>query len=451
MKTWRILSILILCLLVAGLTACNSGSQQEITQQMVEVKRGDLAIIVNGGGNIEVGEKANLTFGVSGRIDEILVEEGDPVNKGDILAGLDTEALELALTQAQLGRIQAQTGITQAQLGIAQAQLGVTQAEAALRTARFNLDRMEDVDEAQDAVTDAEYDVKIAQARLKESLESPLGGDPSYWLNQVQLSQARLAEAQQELADLLADPDYASLIVDNLVIKKLQVKAAEESLEVARQSLEQAMQAVEQAEQALEQAGQAVKYARKQLDDATITATFDGIIAGVSADAGDTVSSATSIVYLIDPNSMQLKVEVDEIDIPLIKLHQKVKISVDALPDRQFEGEIALIGLLPKMEAGIVSYEVTISLPASDDPVLKIGMSATADIIAEHRENVLLVPSKAVTEDNQGNTAVQIMIDGQPQTNMVVTGISDVIQTEIISGLQEGDIIVMETHNRGQN
>jgi RND family efflux transporter MFP subunit len=197
-------------------------------------------------------------------------------------------------------------------------------------------------------------------------------------------------------------------------------------------------------------AEQAVENAQKQLENATITAPFDGTVALVAAKEEDTILTTTPIIHLVDFASMQLRVDIDEIDVPLVNPGQKTKITVDALPERQFEGEVTFISLLPKIEAGIVSYEATIALPAPG-AVLKIGMSATADIIAEHHENVLIVPSQAVDEDEQGNTSVRIVVDGEVQERPVVTGISDGFQTEIVSGLQEGDMILLETRTGGQS
>jgi len=453
-KSWRIVAVLLLILVLAGSMACRpfgGGEGEEVAQQPDRVVRGDLVVSVSGAGNIDVSNEAELTFGVGGKIDKIYVKEGDSVSKGDVQARLDTGALELALTQAQVALTKQQVAVTQAQLGVTQAQLAVTQAEVALETAKFNLDRMADVAEARDDIEDAEYELKVAQAKWKEAIR---WGDDyiiNYWKNEVVIAQVKLAQAQLDLAEILADPDYASLVVDEVVIKQLQVKAAEQSLEAARQSLEQAQQSVEVAKQSLEQDRQSVEQAQKQLDEATIIVPFGGTIVEVNASEGDTVLATKIIIRLIDLTSMELKVDIDEIDIPVVKPGQRAIIDVDALPDFQFEGEVTSIGLLPTVEAGIVSYEVTIGLDVSDDSGLRVGMSATADIIIDKRSNVLLVPGRAVTQDNQGNSVVMVMIGEQIQPRVVVLGITDGIQIEVVEGLQEGDVVVLGTQARPQS
>ena len=142
---------------------------------------------------------------------------------------------------------------------------------------------------------------------------------------------------------------------------------------------------------------------------------------------------------------MELKVEVDEIDIADVKPGQRALIEVDALPDLQLEGEVTSISTLSIETGGLVLYEVTISLNASPDSGLKIGMSVIADIIINERNNVLLVPDRAISQDSQGDPIVKVMANEEIEERSVVLGISDGFDTEIVDGLNEGDIVVVET------
>lgn len=342
MKSWRIITVLLLCLALASSTACNLfGDDEETTWQLVEVVRGDLTVSVSGSGNLDVSNEVKLPFGIGGKVDKMDVEENDEVSKGDVLAELDTGALELALTQAQLA---------------------LAQAQAALNEGRYDVDYL---------------------GRRHAPLE------------------------QQRIA-------------------KLQVKAAEVQLEAAEQS---------------------VAEAEKQLGWTTITAPFDGIVVSVDADEGDTVLATETIIHLIDPATIELNAEVDEIDIPEVKLNQRAIIEVDALPDIQLEGWVISICPLSTEEGGVVVYEVKIGFNALGDFELKIGMSATADIIIQQRSNVLLVPNRAIKQDSQDNLVVEIMVNEESeerQERPVITGISDGYQTEIVSGLQERDVVVIE-------
>jgi len=410
MKDWRIITVLLLCLVLASSTACNpfgGSSKEKANQQLVEVVRGDLTISVSGAGNIAVANEARLTFDTSGKVDKIYIKEGDKVSEGDELAKLDTDALELALAQSQVTYLQAKVTIDQAQVAVDQAratrdqaqatrdQAEATQdqAKAALEQAEYDLDQDEQKDPPdKDKIDVDELEVKAAESQLK-ACESNLVAAESL---------LAAAELQVEIAEL-------------------QVGVAEPQLVVAEQG---------------------VTLAQKQLDEATITAPFDGTVASIGVDEGDTVSATTTIVHLIDLNSMELTVEVDEIDIPSVRQEQKAVIDVDALPELQLKGKVTSISLLPKVEAGVVVYEVKIGLDATQELGLKVGMSATADIIIDERNNVLLVPNRAIRLDSQGNTVVDLMVDEQIEERPVVTGISDGFQTEIIDGLKEGESVV---------
>ncbi len=372
MRRWRTMVVLLLCLALAGSIACNpfAGDEEETTLQLVEVVRGDLTVSVSGSGNIDISNEAELTFGVGGNVDKIYVEEDDEVSKGDVLAQLDTGALELVLAEAQSA--------------LAQAKAAQAQAEAAQAQAKADLDG-------------AEYDLYILKKR------------------HVSYEQQRIA--------------------------KLQISATELQIEVTELQIEAAELQIEAAEQAIAEA-------QKQLDWATITAPFDGTITSVNVDEGDTVLATEIIVHLIDLTSMELIAEVDEIDIPGVEVGQRVIIEVDALPDLLVEGEVTFISSLAEEEAGVVLYEVKIDFAVPEGSGFRVGMSATVDIVIDERSGVLLVPDRAIKQDSEGNPMVKVMVNEEIEERPVVTGISDGYQTEIVDGLQEGDVVVVERRAR---
>ncbi len=390
MKNWQTVAVLFLCLVLAGTVSCACEGIEEVSWQETEVVLGDLNISVSASGNIVASNEASLVFSTSGKVDKLYVEEGDRVSQDDALAQLDTGPLELALAQAQ----------------------------AALAQAEYNLDKTEnpfskkEIRDARDEVHDAEDYLNYAKAMLAQAYLDNDEAAISQWEAEVYLAQINLDIAEEKLDAMIVDADD-----DEIEILEMQVDTAE----------------------------QALAEAQKQLDEATITAPFDGLVASVYVEEEDIILAATPIVYLIDLTSMELNAEVDEIDIPDVKLGQRVIIEVDALPDETLEGVVTLVGSLPIVEAGLVLYETKISFDVPQDLELKAGMSATADIIIHERSNVLLVPDRAVTKDSQGNPMVWVMVDEQIQEQSVVVGISDGYQTEIVSGLEEGDVVVVET------
>ncbi len=390
MKSWRIIAILLLCLVLAGGGACQD-EPEEAEWQLVEVVRGDLTVIVSGSGNISVSQDASLAFGTGGKVDKVYVEEGDKVSSGDVLAKLDTSVLELALAQAEL----------------------------TLSTAEYNLDKAQqiytrpDLNAARAAVSNARSYLRYAELVLATEANSL--EQIEFWENEVYQAEVNLAAAEQRLEEMLAGGESAEV-----ALRRLEVEAARKALEQAQ----------------------------KELDEATITAPFDGLVGAIYVKEGDIIPpptmAPTVAIYFITPTSMELSAEIDEIDIAEVRVGQRAIIEVDALPALQLEGTVNLISPVPIIEAGLVLYEVEIGLAIPPDSKVRVGMSATADIIVQQRENALLVPDRAIGHDSQGNPMVRVKLDGQIEERPVVTGISDGFQTEILDGLGEGEIVVVE-------
>jgi HlyD family secretion protein len=429
MKKLIITSVLLLCLVMTGVTACGSlGGGSDTAGQAVKVERGDLEVTVSGSGNIEVFKDSKLTFGIGGRIEEITVEEGDRVSKGDVIARLETGALELAVAQAEVA-------LSQAQNSVKQAESAITQAQLSLDMANYNLDKAEDtykwpeLEVQYTNVEQARLAVENTQNRISAALAANPSADTTSLQSLLANAQANLVQEEIKLKAMLSGDDK-----EEVAMKKLQVQIAEEGLALAEQSLEVAKKSPELAELSLAQV-------RKQLADATIAAPFDGIVATVYAEEKDTVSTVNPIVYLIDTSKMELKVDVDEIDVADVKIGQRAKIEVDALPDLELEGEVSFISQLPREEGGVIIYEVKVRFDALADSGLKGGMSASTDIVVKERAGVLLVPNRVIGHNAEGESVVEVVSGDKTVERVVTTGMTDGFDTEIVSGLEEGELL----------
>jgi RND family efflux transporter MFP subunit len=480
MIRWKIIGISLVLLVLAGSAACNpfGGDEEEVSQQLVEVVRGDLTITVSGSGNVKASREARLSFGSGGRVAQILVKEGDWVSQGEVLAKLDTKSLELAKTQAEVALSQAEVALSQAKLTQQTAEfelettldkkdsleLALLNAQIALKTAKYNLDVAKDVyrwPEVEEAQAEVDKAKSLVQYAIDGLANATTDAERATWSNFLARAQANLDAVEAKLKAQLAGYD-----TEEVAIKKMEVQAAEMAVAQAQKNLDQlaeeialkelkveaAKLSVAQAQHSVELAQKSLEEAQRQLDEAVLTAPFAGVIAGVYVKEGDLIPTPTMapkpIIYLIDPAQMELIIELDEIDVPEVKLGQEAVISIDALPDKEFIGKITAIFPLPIEEGGVVLYNVKINFDVSEHSPVKIGMSATADIIIDKRSNVLLVPDRAIQKDSQGNPVVKVMINGQIQERQVVTGISDGLKTEILSGLREGEVVVIETKTK---
>jgi HlyD family secretion protein len=467
----KIYTGIILTILLAGLlgtTAC-SGTTSGLTQQQVAVTSGNLTLSVSGNGKIATSREARLTFGSAGKVSKIVVKEGDKVKTGDVLAKLDTHSLDLALKQAQMSLTQAEGTLMQAQLAQRNAEntlenlknsgnstkLALLNAQIARDTAQINLNA---------GITAVDYTAVAASLNEAKTwyeyvqrMSQQTTGNVDTWILAFDRAKEQLATAQAAYDNALAgyDTNQVNLKKEQLAAAELSVVLAQKNIDdlgknVALQEMQVAStaQTVKQAQQAVDLANQALVDAQKQLDEATIVAPFDGVIASVLAKEGDNVASPslspTPIINIVNPDFLELVIEVDEIDIPSVKLAQEAAVKVDALPDNVFKGKVTAVYPVPVEVGGIVLYEVKISLDVPDGSGIMVGMSASADIVSAKHENVLIVPSRAVTKNSRGQSVVKVKSDIQIQERVVVVGLDDGIKAEIVSGLKEGETVVVE-------
>ena len=396
------------CLVLVSLSAC--GQTVEVERQLVKVTRGDLVLSISADGNLSLPRDRKLTFGITGTVAKINVEEGDRVTKGQVLASLDTTSLELVVRTAEVDLETATNSYRKLTYpyDFRTWTLDVPTSMAFIGSAQQKLDEALKVTQ------------ELGVSREQYSWEQ-------YWdiFNRLKQAQDDLVKAREQLIRGYGQDVFASGILRMTDIWTL--KAAELGMEKAQLTLDKA---------------------KDEREKAVMVAPFDGVIATVDIKEGDSLSAmdyaTRTIIELIDPNIMELNAEVDEIDIPGVRLGQRAIISVDALPTLQLEGKVTSIYSLPTEEAGVIFYKVKLSFDVPEGSGLLSGMSATADIIISKRSDVLLVPSRAVEQDSSGNPVVKVMVNEQIEERPVVIGVSDGYQTEIVGGLSAGDVVVIE-------
>lgn len=402
------LVLVLACLVLVSFTAC--GQAEEVEQQFVDVTRGDLVLSVSADGNLSLLRHQKLTFGIIGTVAKVNVEEGDRVTEGQVLASLDTTPLELAIRTAKIDLEMATDEYRKLTYPYTYSTFAL---DVPASVARIG-DAQRELDEALEVMQE------LGLSREQYSWEQ-------YWNVWHRLKQAQddLVKARENLIR-----GYGQDVVASGILRPTDfwtLRAAQLQMEKAQLALDKAS---------------------NDLEKTVIVAPFDGVIAVADVKEGDELSSmdytARTIFEVIDPTAMELKADADEIDIPEVRLWQKAIISVDALPALQLEGRVTNIYPLPFEESGLILYKVKISFDVPEGSGLKAGMSATADIILSKRSNVLLVPSRAIGQDSSGNPIVKVMVDEQIEERSVVIGISDDYQTEIVAGLNEGEVVVVE-------
>jgi HlyD family secretion protein len=386
-------------MVVATLSGCSGRGDALPTSR---VTRSDLTVEVSVSGNLDAPENRTVSFSVPGTVEAVLFERGDTVNQGDVLARLDARDLQrnvdLARTQVEQARIQHNIADQQLRATIYPNYYG-------------------------------SYVIDVPGVWM--ALDSATGR-----VNQAQslLDRGETTEANVVLGSLLEDIDRAR---ESSVARDWELPIQIRVMEYQRELASTAVTAAELNFQA----------AQDMLEDATITAPDSGVVAAVNVKEGDVLTAANLAVpafQVIDPSNLEMTGLIDEIDVADIMLGQAARITLDALPDIEVEGVVTFISDAALIQAGVVLYRTTISL-ISPDPRVKDGMSATADIIIDTRPDVLVLPNTAVFADESGQSVAYLVgSDGTPAARQITTGLRSGRLVEIVSGLQDGDVVSLQ-------
>jgi HlyD family secretion protein len=392
-RLWLWISLVVLVVLVgagAGIAHLASGSGID-PNKIAKVSRGDVARSVVATGKITPITQVEVKSKASGIVEKLYVDINNVVHKGQPLAQLDEQ------------EISDQVAAQRAQLGAAQA--NVTNFEAALD---------------QDKVNAAAPDLPMYKVTLDRNTEM---------VKQGLVPQQNLDNANRDYLAALTkrDSSKAQIGVDNAKLK-------------------QALAQVSQSEASLKQL-------EEQLGYTTIVAPMDGVVLSRDVEIGDAVSSilvlgstATLVMTVGDTTEVYVKGKVDEADIAHVYMGQPARIKVESFRDRYFQGKVTKISPMGVEKDNVTTFEVRVSInnPGGE---LKAQMTANAEILLDEHKNVLTVPENAVVYDNQKNTTVEIPDKKEKEGKRkipVKVGLSNGSVTEILSGLKEGDQVVLQ-------
>jgi len=210
-------------------------------------------------------------------------------------------------------------------------------------------------------------------------------------------------------------------------------------------------------ELAIQQKKDALSLAQKDLENSSVYSPFEAVVSEVKLKKGDSVSKGAIIANIITEQKTA-EISFNEIDVAKVEAGQKATLAFDALPDLTISGKVIEIDTIGTVAQGVVSYGVKIAFDIQDDSI-KDGMSVTADIVIESKIDVLVLPNSAIK--SQGTSyyvelaevseemkqqllanASGAILPQAPKMQVVEIGLSNDLSTEIISGLEEGDIII---------
>jgi HlyD family secretion protein len=388
---WISVVVAIVLLIGGGVIAATRGGTKIDPTKLQKVERGDLAKSVVATGKVEPITKVEVKSKASGIVKKLLVDYGDRVKKGQALAQLDKVEIEAQVEQSRAA-LQA--------------------AQASMSSAQADYERSK---------VDAEGpDVPL----LKRAYERSIG-----MAKEGVVSTSALEDAQRNYEMSLNKQNVAKAQVTVLKSKIAQA----------------------QAQVAEDQAN--LKQLEEQLSYTDIVSPIDGVVLSRNVEMGDAVSSilvlgssATLVMTLGDTSQVYVKGKVDESDIGKVYLEQPARIKVESFKDKTFNGVVTKISPMGVEKDNVTTFEVRVSINNATGE-LKAEMTANAEVILEEHKNVLQIPEGAIIYDKDKKASVEIpdksAKDGKKKLAVNI-GISNGAKTEVLSGLKEGDQVVLQ-------
>ncbi len=428
----------------------------EVTEQAImtaQVARGDLIISVSGSGVLYPAAERELGFEtesgdeVAGYVDEVLVEIGDRVQEGDLLAQLETDDLELDVAEAEINLREAQLDLADAtesasDAELASAQAAVQSAQSSLTVARYNYESAQN--------SDLDADVRARQIEFQWYADQQLNAEDN-GADQSKLEKTwnERATAEYRFNQALNEAKMEELEAWNGVDQaQNQVLQAQENLELLES--EPATDTVKRAELSVDRAELTLDEARDALDAANLRAPFDGVIVDVAAIPGEKVGTE-AIITIADLDNPQVEFWVEESDAGSVvgstgspqAVGNRVEIEFEGLPNQTFTGTVTRIDPALVTVNNTLAVQAWASLDLSSQQVTLLGeMNADIEVISAEALDVVLAPVQALRELGDGQYAVFVVQpDGELAMRPVEVGLQDPVNAEIISGLEAGEVV----------
>lgn len=358
------------------------------TPQTVSVMSCDVEQTVTAPGNLVNVNQADVQMPATGRLSAVNVRVGDSVRKGQVLAELDP----VTTTQAQLNLLEAQEELEK------------------LQKRRTALDYPRATD---DFIKDLRKQLKAAKQSVSELNDASRGAEDPMLRSQLLANLATAKENQKSLESKLNW--YTSNPTESEII------AADSELALA---------------QAKHDAAKAV------LESLQIKSPITGIVFEVEAEAGQTYQAETALFQIGDPKALEVIANVTEEDYPIISVGQAVEVYFDARPEVTVQGKIDRI--IPKrIEGDRPRYNIYITLNEVPDG-LADGMTSDAAITIEKRTGVLCLPRSVVRASGVDEVSLKVWANQDTETRTVMIGLRGDSDVEILSGLSEGEQVIIQ-------
>lgn len=501
--------IVVIALIGGGYYFIKSRSTTPARYILSTIEKGALVVSVDGSGQVAASNQIDLKPKVSGDITYVGVKAGQAVKKWDLIASVDSRSAKISLENAQIALaklvkaptaltlLQKQNAVTEAQNTLAKSYeeswntiasamldlppitdglsdlyseyLGSSRIYSLSSTARDRINIGEQLYyAAKKSLTDT---TKVYKTMSRESSSADIESMTAKTYDTVKALADAVKTAQTNvdyMANYFDEKSGSSVTVINSDLNSWtsDINGYINSLLADQNTIVNTKHSIEQNQQSLTDLNQgadaldirsaelAVQDRQNTYDNYFIRAPFDGTVASLTAKVGESAGSSVGTLITTDKIA---EISMNEVDVAKIKLGGKAELTFDAVPGLTIPGDVTEIDSIGTVSQGVVTYQVKVNFASGDDRV-KPGMSVSASIITDSKPDVLVVPSGAIK--TKGRTSYVEIFDvvptGQagvigvtssvlPRQQIVTVGLSNDTQTEITSGLKEGDKIVART------
>ncbi len=451
-----IIALAIVSITSLTLYSCNNTADILKSQGTFEVTRGDIVQTISTSGYVDSSDRNDYSPAVSGEVLYSL-RQGDIFNKGDILLEIDNSQQQLLIAQAEENLNSARNSLDTARINYQQAldsnhiaiQLSETSAMQSELSARNAFTALENANNMADKSKES---ARVALENAEKLLQEAKG-ETLIVISDTQLAQyeANVESARASYESAKAQGTSSSKSAEGSYDQSLLNQSTTywsnlSSTRSARTQIDLAAKNIALAESQLKLSEINLEMAKLDLDNNIIYASYDGMVFSSTYKEGQYASPGMSAISVIN-NDFVIKADINEIDVVNIKEGQDVDITLDAYYENKFSGEITGISPISTNIGGVVSFELTVTPESENAPRLLYGLSASLDITTSAVEDVLYVPVQSVYEED-GNTYIDLVTeDGNIEKRQITTGASNYDFVEIISGLSEGDVILVSPIN----
>jgi multidrug efflux pump subunit AcrA (membrane-fusion protein) len=427
MRFWKVgLAAVVVLAVAGGGTYWYTNRDQTPNYSTTTVTKGDISVSINGSGNLALSNTKNIIFSAAAKVSSILVVEGQAVTKDQPLLTLDTAYFQTQLKSLQDASLQAQKALIQAQINV--------------QNSQASLDKL-NVPYTADQIASAWDNVLIDQAAILSdqtnlTLAITKNDAPNIqkWSAQLDKDQRTLttdSNSYQAMVTATPDPQQLSL--------------AQLSLQLAQSALIDAQNNVTTAQAAVDTA---------KAPPSTLYAPFTGVVSTINAVAGNSYKTNDTAMIMVNTGIITVNIQVSEANIFKIKVGQDAAVTVTST-NAVYPAKITFISSNATTSQGVVSYRVTVTLNQNTDPSgsgggaptsisqLKAGLTTVVGIVVAQSKNTLLLSNSAITTVNGVSTVQVLGADGKLATKTITTGIGDLTNTEVTSGLSEGDVVII--------